>query len=1524
MQPKSEGRCLGLVAVAFIAIALLVPCQTEGAAPAYYMDSGGANLGGRAKLLSRTVSGMLQAYDIFHQAMGDSGAKNDAAINLCYAAARIANILLRDDGSSNSLVSLAKEYGVTYTGDSFDPDAVNFVQAKLPLDYQGNFVLPSDAPYTDNVRSFLATTLLQEVDGALANLAKITNTGFKTIIPAAEVGSDLNLEVDYGDVLLFRAGLKALKAAVLIATAYDLNVDPRWLVAGYNSKAGTATALLGHLPDLLKRLPTTTTPTGNGLTQLNQAKSSLIEAINDYSAASAAIRGDTSHTSGAEELIEVDECQLRTEQAFRDQITELKRSLQATQPASPVANLLMNQQESWDITDASDSTKIMRIKFGYDRDEMLFETKGSNRFIAWWGDVDCVGGTGNSFILYLRFGEWIYDGVYGWSYCDGEAELRTTTVTSSQVSGTYSVTYYGSTPSCSGTVNGSFSGTRQVSERRAKVNLNPLLAGSFSLRDLLPEFDSYGMPVPGTVGHGLGNDATLGGSYISYTKDNLEQPITQNYWTDLFAYQPPTNVATIRGTLTCSSFDHTGILNVGVYDATKPVGPDSFIVGTTYIGTEVVNGLAYEIKGVPKNQPLLIVAKWDRDMDGIASAGDLGGGYTTSPTSTPTTPVTITSDLTTGLNITLGQAAFVQVRGTITYSHSESGDRNLVIWGSTTPAFTQHYLLSSQAVGPGTNLEVDYSLSGLPLTRNYLYFFIDVNGNGEPDLGEPFAFQGYYPPVDTMPYDVVLLNLQEQPYFEGVNVTLAPATLTPLWLNVHHERRPEGSFLVACYIPYAPFTAISSVIVTGDGLLAPVNITSAIDEWFEYWYMISSSAFTGGVIPTGQHTYTVSVQPVVGSLAQFTDTPNINPLSMPTVTGPADWALVTGTPTFAWNSVAGAMRYRLEIYDLQGHSVYQEVTTSLSLTLPAGVLSPGQTYRWRVRAFRPDNPADPLGSYSNRSGTAWRNLTVGVSTVTGDLDGDGDAGLADSIIALQVLAGLFPDALREDYVTSGVDVDGDNRVGLAEALYALQRAAGVRSNYHFTNRYVQFRKYPGSTQYRVWLEVVDADQKPAGDVLNSVQLLDPSASALPFSSFSYSPEVDYSAQYNPNTQTWLEDLNGVPVAGYSGRINATSLQAGTYTFTAVDNEGTAIPNGTFAFTGDDPNVFVVDSSTISQSWGGDGSLTLSWTLPSNSLDPSQWHVDVLIEVMQRGQYANYNYYGRVPLDLVPQHVDISAAMMNKLKSFGDELRCIIRVKKNDSTNRGYSSEIVLWTHGAYPSPYRIDYTYVQYRLYEDGSARRQIWMELKDGSGNYPSNVLKSLELRDSAGQLLTLSPSPPGFYPETDYIAQDKGAGWQEDLVGVSYTGYAASIATSSLNPDVYLFTAVDTSDRLLGPWSFTFSGEQLNVPVVKSSTVNWTWQADGGLSITWTLPEEAQLLNSNAWRTDVYIAVFQTGLETGHYYFGRVPLNGSQQVTLSAAMVNKLKSLGDELRCRVWFRKNDNAIRSYSNTITLWRATP
>lgn len=66
------------------------------------------------------------------------------------------------------------------------------------------------------------------------------------------------------------------------------------------------------------------------------------------------------------------------------------------------------------------------------------------------------------------------------------------------------------------------------------------------------------------------------------------------------------------------------------------------------------------------------------------------------------------------------------------------------------------------------------------------------------------------------------------------------------------------------------------------------------------------------------------------------------------------------------------------------------------------------------------------------------------SVVAGDIDDDGDADLADGLLALQVVAGLKPLELRSDYVLSGVDVNGDNRIGNEEVLYLLGRISGMR------------------------------------------------------------------------------------------------------------------------------------------------------------------------------------------------------------------------------------------------------------------------------------------------------------------------------------------------------------------------------------------------------------------------------------------------------------------------------------------------
>ena len=88
--------------------------------------------------------------------------------------------------------------------------------------------------------------------------------------------------------------------------------------------------------------------------------------------------------------------------------------------------------------------------------------------------------------------------------------------------------------------------------------------------------------------------------------------------------------------------------------------------------------------------------------------------------------------------------------------------------------------------------------------------------------------------------------------------------------------------------------------------------------------------------------------------------------------------------------------------------------------------------------------ADPVTVTTGQT-TPGINFTLSeTSLVKGDLDGDGDTTLADAIIALQVLAGMEPSAIRTDYGASGADVNGDSKIGPVELGYILQVVAGVR------------------------------------------------------------------------------------------------------------------------------------------------------------------------------------------------------------------------------------------------------------------------------------------------------------------------------------------------------------------------------------------------------------------------------------------------------------------------------------------------
>ena len=109
--------------------------------------------------------------------------------------------------------------------------------------------------------------------------------------------------------------------------------------------------------------------------------------------------------------------------------------------------------------------------------------------------------------------------------------------------------------------------------------------------------------------------------------------------------------------------------------------------------------------------------------------------------------------------------------------------------------------------------------------------------------------------------------------------------------------------------------------------------------------------------------------------------------------------LNTLTPTFTWSAVEGSPRYyRTSIYDWkERYSVYQSTrSTDLSATVPAGVLKPERSYKWRVEVF--DDPDGLVAD--NRSSSGWNCFTTTSNqqpyTLTVDKSGTGSGTVTSS------------------------------------------------------------------------------------------------------------------------------------------------------------------------------------------------------------------------------------------------------------------------------------------------------------------------------------------------------------------------------------------------------------------------------------------------------------------------------------------------------------------------------------------------
>jgi len=473
---------------------------------------------GRALMFDGTLSGLRAAYQVFDNGINDPSCSNNRDLRFLRAVTGTAMLVIGEDGGSiDSVLELARQFGIELLGDYwapyFDPCEVVYI----PLNQHGAYEIPPDAPNANEIRNILDASMIPDIEAAIADLNSISDTPgdrFRIFLDPNEtriffdsnaLGLQTDVEIDYGEVLILKGLLMGLKGQLEAQSAHDLYIDANDILAEkvYGSSFNINDDLLDPYPDFLKVLPTSNDPSTDGAALLAQARQDLIDSIDYYLDAIYYICNEDNPPGTdpqEDEFIYVDPNARFDLDIINGLFTDLRNSLEydtvITYPAQTT--------KTYDIYDPN-AVLIGELVLIYDfcdiegEDGNLTFTGGNISPTVWevdwherdedWIEVDLENHSG---------GQW-------WGgYLRGTLSYDGNNITDATLD------YWG--PDY-GTLNGLSGELVSTVVVDANVNLNPIFSSSPTLspRDLLPQFDEWNGPLPGTMGHGLGDDATLGG-----------------------------------------------------------------------------------------------------------------------------------------------------------------------------------------------------------------------------------------------------------------------------------------------------------------------------------------------------------------------------------------------------------------------------------------------------------------------------------------------------------------------------------------------------------------------------------------------------------------------------------------------------------------------------------------------------------------------------------------------------------------------------------------------------------------------------------------------------------------------------------------------------------------------------------------------------------------------------------------------------------------------------------------------------
>ncbi|MBF0450662.1 MAG: hypothetical protein HQK75_08175, partial [Candidatus Magnetomorum sp.] len=386
---------------------------------------------GREALSLHTQDGINDARESFQNAV--SKAPNNAEANFFLAGTRLLALLNTDTYVSglpiDTLNELLDSYGISTTGRNLFNWTATFTK-----NLNGDIQLPEDSPLFQYVQKYLSDIVLPEIDAALANLSIISTT-FTSILTDTETGDYLHgdVEVDYGDILAFRSSLHALKSAIHILCAYDLDADMDDILKKLDEK------IFDINTDLFEKYQNFMNLFSDGSTVIsNYATSELLQAIDLYFEASEYIRNETDDQEN--DLISIDPDAETDELEFRGDLAKIEDSLKQRVPVT-IGKIETLIDESWEVEMQTTGSSNQQLYWSIFRDEFNHLKEAYYHF-----SYPCINGTSNgchgdifsyvvsNHILTLETAS--YDGV----------SMRFTgTLTADEMSiltGTFTATYY--------------------------------------------------------------------------------------------------------------------------------------------------------------------------------------------------------------------------------------------------------------------------------------------------------------------------------------------------------------------------------------------------------------------------------------------------------------------------------------------------------------------------------------------------------------------------------------------------------------------------------------------------------------------------------------------------------------------------------------------------------------------------------------------------------------------------------------------------------------------------------------------------------------------------------------------------------------------------------------------------------------------------------------------------------------------------------------------------------------------------